>query len=193
MPNLDQLERYYARSREEWREWLEKNHQTSPGIWFIYYKKGTEEQTVTYEDAVEDALSFGWIDSKVNALDEKRYMQVFTPRKPGSTWSKLNKNRVKKLIKQGLMTPAGLEKIELAMKDGSWYILDDVEDLILPDDLKKALEVDEKAEQNFHQFNDSSKKQILWWVVSAKRPETRERRIKKVVDIAHHNQKPYWL
>lgn len=193
MPNLDQLEQYYARSREEWREWLEKNHQTSPGIWFIYYKKGTEEQTVTYEDAVEDALSFGWIDSKVNALDEKRYMQVFTPRKPGSTWSKLNKNRVKKLIKQGLMTPAGLEKIESAKKDGSWYILDDVEDLILPDDLKKALEVDEKAEQNFHQFNDSFKKQILWWVVSAKRPETRERRIKKVVDIAHHNQKPYWL
>jgi uncharacterized protein YdeI (YjbR/CyaY-like superfamily) len=190
MPNLDQLERYYARSREEWREWLEKNHQTSPGIWFIYYKRGTEEPTVAYEDAVEEALSFGWIDSKVNALDEKRYMQVFTPRKSGSTWSKLNKKRAEKLIKQGLMTNAGLKKIETAKKDGSWIMLDDVEDLLLPEDLKNALEVDEKAERNFHKFNDSSKKQILWWITSAKRPETRKGRIRKVVELAHQNQKP---
>jgi uncharacterized protein YdeI (YjbR/CyaY-like superfamily) len=190
MSNLDQLERYYPQSREEWRRWLEKNHQTSPGIWLIYYKKGTEEPTVAYEDAVEAALSFGWIDSKVNALDEKRYMQVFTPRKPGSTWSKLNKNRVTKLLKQGLMTPAGLEKVESAKKDGSWNMLSDVEDLILPDDLKKALAVDEKAEINFNQFNDSSKKQILWWVASAKRPETRKRRIRKIVEMAAQNKKP---
>lgn len=193
MPSLDQLERYYARSRDEWREWLKKNHQTSPGIWFIYYKKGTEERTMSYEDAVEEALRFGWIDSKVKTLDKKRYMQVFTPRKPGSTWSKLNKNRVKKLTKQGLMTPAGLEKVESAKKDGSWNMLSDVEDLILPDDLKKALAADEKAEKNFQQYNDSTKKQMLWWIVSAKRSETRERRLKKVLNLVRHNQRPHWL
>jgi len=193
MPSLDQLERYYARSRDEWREWLKKNHQTSPGIWFIYYKKVTGERTVSYEDAVEEALRFGWIDSKVKTLDKKRYMQVFTPRKPGSTWSKLNKNRVKKLTKQGLMTPAGLEKVESAKKDGSWNMLSDVEDLILPDDLKKALAADEKAEKNFQQYNDSTKKQMLWWIVSAKRSETRERRLKKVLNLVRHNQRPHWL
>lgn len=193
MPSLDQLERYYARSRDEWREWLKKNHQTSPGIWFIYYKKGTGERTVSYEDAVEEALRFGWIDSKVKTLDKKRYMQVFTPRKPGSTWSKLNKNRVKKLTKQGLMTPAGLEKVESAKKDGSWNMLSDVEDLILPDDLKKDLAADEKAEKNFQQYNDSTKKQMLWWIVSAKRSETRERRLKKVLNLVRHNQRPHWL
>lgn len=193
MPSLDQLERYYARSRDEWREWLKKNHQTSPGIWFIYYKKVTGERTVSYEDAVEEALRFGWIDSKVKTLDKKRYMQVFTPRKPGSTWSKLNKNRVKKLTKQGLMTPAGLEKVESAKKDGSWNMLSDVEDLILPDDLKKALAADEKAEKNFQQYNDSTKKQMLWWIVSAKRSETREQRLKKVLNLVRHNQRPHWL
>ena len=193
MPSLDQLERYYARSRDEWREWLKKNHQTSPGIWFIYYKKGTGERTMSYEDAVEEALRFGWIDSKVKTLDKKRYMQVFTPRKPGSTWSKLNKNRVKKLTKQGLMTPAGLEKVESAKKDGSWNMLSDVEDLILPDDLKKDLAADEKAEKNFQQYNDSTKKQMLWWIVSAKRSETRERRLKKVLNLVRHNQRPHWL
>jgi uncharacterized protein YdeI (YjbR/CyaY-like superfamily) len=188
MPNLNQLERYYARSREEWRGWLEKNHQTSPGVWFIYYKKGTGEPTVTYEEAVEEALSFGWIDSKVNALDEKRYMQVFTPRKTGSTWSKLNKKRVEKLLNDGKMTSMGFKKIEAAKKDGSWYMLDDVEDLVLPEDLKKAIELDKKAEQNFHKFNYSSKKQMLWWIVSAKRPETRKRRIKQIMDLARQNK-----
>lgn len=148
---------------------------------------------MSYEDAVEEALSFGWIDSKVKTLDKKRYMQVFTPRKPGSTWSKLNKNRVKKLTKQGLMTPAGLEKVESAKKDGSWNMLSDVEDLILPDDLKKALAADEKAEKNFQQYNDSTKKQMLWWIVSAKRSETRERRLKKVLNLVRHNQRPHWL
>lgn len=190
MSKLDQLDRYYARSREEWREWLEKNHQTSPGIWFIYYKKGTGEPTLAYEEAVEEALSFGWIDSKVNALDEKRYMQVFTPRKPGSTWSKLNKKRVENLINHGLITPAGLEKIEMAKKDGSWYTLDDIEDLKMPKDLKRAFESNKKAELHFHNFNESSRKQMLWWVASAKRPETRTRRIRRIVEMAAQNKKP---
>ena len=121
MSKLDQFERYYARDRKEWRKWLEKNHDTSPGVWLIYHKKCSDEPCVSYDEAVEEALSFGWIDSKVNKLDDERYMQVFTPRKPKSIWSKLNKQRVKKLIEQGLMTSAGLEKIEAAKEDGSWY------------------------------------------------------------------------
>jgi uncharacterized protein YdeI (YjbR/CyaY-like superfamily) len=191
MSTLDRLERFYARNREEWREWLEKNHQSSPGIWFIYYKKGTNVPTVAYEDAVGEALSFGWIDSKVNALDEERYMQVFTPRKPGSTWSRINKQRVEKLIKEGLMTTSGMQKIEVAKKDGSWSILDDVEDLLLPEDLKKEFRGNEQAEKYFHTFKDSSKKQILWWIASAKRPETRKRRIEKVVELAAKNKTPF--
>ncbi|MEG3225049.1 MAG: hypothetical protein BME94_05885 [Methanobacteriales archaeon Met13] len=111
-------------------------------------------------------------------------MQVFTPRKPGSMLSKSNKKRVEKLIKQGRLTPVGMEKIEAAKKDGSWHILDDVEDLILPEDLKKVFEQNKKAEQHFQKFNVSSKKQILWWIASAEGPETRKRRIKKVVDLA---------
>ena len=120
MSKIDQYGRFYARNRKEWREWLEKNYDTSPGIWLIYHKKCADKTCVSYDDTVEGALSFGWIDSKVNKLDDERYMQVFTPRKPKSIWSKINKQRVEKLIEQGLMTPAGLEKIETAKADGSW-------------------------------------------------------------------------
>ena len=177
--NLNVIE---ARNRKEWREWLQKNHLTSPGIWLIYYKKDSGKPTISYEEAVEEALSFGWIDSKANALDEERYMQIFTPRKMGSIWSKSNKQRVKKIIEQGLMTPAGLEKIEAAKKDGSWNFLDDIENLVIPLDLKEALDSNETAKNNFEAFSDSIKKQILYWIKSAKREVTRKNRIEKIVD-----------
>lgn len=186
----DQFDQYYARNRQEWRRWLEKNHASSQGIWLIYYKKGTDEPCVTYEEAVEEALSFGWIDSKVNALDEKRYMQIFTPRKSGSIWSRSNKERVERLIKSGKMTTAGLKKVDAAKRDGSWNVLDDVEDLKIPEDLKKALEANETALEHFTAFRDSPKKQILWWIASAKRPDTRRRRIEKTVSLAEKNKKP---
>lgn len=191
MSKIDQFERFYARDRKEWRKWLEKNYATSSGIWLIYYKKGTDGPCVSYEDAVEEALSFGWIDSKVNKLDEERYMQIFTPRKPKSIWSKINKQRVKKLIKNGSMTPAGLEKIETAKKDGSWYFLDDIENLVIPPDLKEALDANLSAKSNFESFSDSIKKQILYWIKSAKRPETRMKRIEKVVMLAAENKRPF--
>lgn len=191
MSKIDQFERFYARDRKEWRKWLEKNYATSSGIWLIYYKKGTDGPCVSYEEAVEEALSFGWIDSKINKLDEERYMQIFTPRKPKSIWSKINKQRVKKLIKNGLMTPAGLEKIETAKKDGSWYFLDDIENLVIPEDLREALDASPPAKANFENFSDSIKKQILYWIKSAKRPETRIKRIEKVVMLASENKKPF--
>lgn len=188
---MDSLERYYAKNRQEWRQWLNKNHETSPGVWLIYHKKNSDETSVEYEDAVQEALSFGWIDSKVNALDDQRYMQVFTPRKPGSTWSKLNKKRVELLIEKNLMKPAGLEKVEAAKKDGSWTFLDDIEDLIVPEDLKKALNKNKTAIENFNSFGDSHKKQILYWVASAKMRETRINRIKIIFEAALENKKPF--
>ena len=191
MMNADyELQIFYPRNRKEWREWLEHNHQRSPGVWIIYYKKGTNQPTISYEEAVEDALSFGWIDSKVNSLDEDCYMQIFTPRKAGSTWSRLNKSRVKKIIKEGLMTPEGMEKVESAKKDGSWSFLDSVEDLIVPDDLKNAFEQNKTAENNYSNFSNSSKKHILFWIASAKRIETRNRRIKMTVKMAARNEIP---
>lgn len=188
---MDSWERLEAKDRKEWREWLQNNHSTSQGIWLIYYKKGSGKPSVSYDEAVKEALSFGWIDSKVNALDEERYMQVFTPRKPGSIWSKLNKQRVQKIIEQGIITPAGLEKIEAAKKDGSWNFLDEIEDLIIPEDLNEALESNKAAKANFEIFGDSIKKQILYWIKSAKRETTRKNRIEKVVELAAENKNPF--
>jgi uncharacterized protein YdeI (YjbR/CyaY-like superfamily) len=189
--SLDNLERFYARNRHEWHQWLSENHNTSPGVWLIYYKKNNTQKSVEYEDAVQEALIFGWIDSKVNALDEERYMQVFTPRKQGSTWSKLNKNRIERLIEKKLMKPAGLKKVNAAKKDGSWTFLDDIEDLIVPEDLKKTLNKNITAIENFNSFNDSHKKQILYWVASAKMRKTRKRRIKMIFEAALENKMPF--
>jgi uncharacterized protein YdeI (YjbR/CyaY-like superfamily) len=187
----DQFQRFEAKDRKEWHDWLQKNHLTSPGVWLVYYKKGSGKPTVTYEEAVEEALSFGWIDSKVNALDEERYMQIFTPRKPGSIWSKLNKKRIKKLLDNELIMPSGLEKVEQAKLDGSWYFLDDIEKLVVPLDLKEALNSNNAAKNNFDKFGDSVKKQILYWIKSAKRETTRKDRIEKVVLLAAENKKPF--
>jgi uncharacterized protein YdeI (YjbR/CyaY-like superfamily) len=189
--SLDQFEKFYAKNRREWRQWLKEHHNSSPGVWLIYYKKNSDKPRVDYEEAVEEALSFGWIDSKSKVLDEERYMQVFTPRKPGSAWSRSNKERVKKLVKNGLMKPAGLVKIDAAKKDGSWTILDDVEDLVIPEDLKNILEKNKAANENFEAFSDSAKKQVLYWIVNAKRKDTRLRRIKKTVEFAAKNKKPF--
>ena len=181
---------YYPQNRKDLHQWLQKNHNTSKGIWIIYYKKGSGKPTVSYDEAVEEAISFGWIDSKVNTLDEERYMQFFTPRKPGSGWSKSNKQRAKKLMKNGFMMPAGLEKIEAAKKDGSWGFMDDIENMAIPPDLKEAFDLNGDAQKNFDAFSDSIKKQVLFWIKNAKRTETRQKRIEKTVELAAENKKP---
>jgi len=186
----DQLEKFYAKNRREWRQWLKEHYNSSTGVWLIYYKKNTSKPHVEYEEAVEEALKYGWIDSKTKVLDEERYMQVFSPRKPGSAWSKSNKERIKKLIKKGQMKPAGLEKINTAKKDGSWTILDDIEDLIIPLDLKNTLKQNKTAYENFEGFTNSTKKQVLYWIANAKMKDTRLRRIKKTVELAGKNKKP---
>ncbi|MBD2104290.1 YdeI family protein [Leptolyngbya sp. FACHB-261] len=186
----DRIETIYASDRKAWRQWLEKNYCTSIGIWLIYYKVKSGKPSVQYSEAVKEALCFGWIDSKVKSLDEERYMQIFTPRKPKSVWSKLNKQYIEELIAQGLMTEAGLKKINAAKQDGSWALLDEIEALSVPVDLKQALEANEIANQNFESFSNSAKKNILFWIDSAKRPETRLKRIEKTISSVAQNRNP---
>ena len=180
-----------ASDRDAWRAWLRRHHKNSSGIWLVYFKKGSGVPSVSYAEAVEEALCFGWIDSKIHAVDSLRYRQIFTPRKPRSSWSKLNKQRVAALIKSKRMTAAGMAKIKAARKDGSWATLDEIEDLPMPTDLKRALAADTQARQHFEAFSDSARKLIIRWLVDAKRPETRLRRIQETVRLASLNKKPY--
>ncbi|NMG07088.1 YdeI/OmpD-associated family protein [Brasilonema sp. UFV-L1] len=185
-----QLETVYAEDRKKWREWLEKNHRTCVGVWLIYYKLKSGKPSVQYSEAVKEALCFGWIDSKVKSIDKERYMQIFTPRKPKSVWSKLNKQYIQELIEQNLMTEAGFNKIEVAKQNGSWTTLDKIEALIIPTDLKQALEANETANKYFETFSNSSKKNILFWIDSAKRPQTRLNRIEQTISSAAENKSP---
>ena len=180
---------FYPETRQQWREWLKENHTTSMGVWLIYHKKNSEQPTVTYDEAVEEALCFGWIDSVANKLDEHRYKQFFSPRNTRSPWSGLNKRRISRLLANESMTEAGLAKIEAAKQDGSWEIYDAVEAMAIPEDLKNALEANPTAQRYFDAFAPSYKKGILWWIISAKRPETRQKRITKTVEMAAQNLK----
>lgn len=184
-----ELQQYYAKDRTTWRDWLEKNHAISPGVWLVYYKKQTGKPSVSDDEAIEEALCFGWVDSRPNVLDEERFMKLFSPRKPQSPWSKLNKQRVEKLLAEGLMAPAGLAKIEAAKRDGSWDSYDAVESLTIPIDLQQALAANTTAQNNFAAFPPSSKKNILWWIASAKQPETRRKRVEETVALAAQNIK----
>jgi len=193
-PIPTELQQFYAKNRGAWRKWLEKNHKTSPGIWLLYYKKSTGKPRVEYNDAVEEALCFGWIDSMEKSLDEERFMQRFTPRKPKSGWSKSNKDRVEKLMKEGLMKEAGLNAIRIAQENGSWESLDKIyapaDQLEIPGDLKKAFARNKKAGANFEKFPVFAKRQFLHWINQAKRPETRKNRIRTIVQKSSMNEKP---
>jgi uncharacterized protein YdeI (YjbR/CyaY-like superfamily) len=185
-----QLETIYAIDRQAWRNWLQQNHDRSSGVWLVYYKVNSGKPSIRYSEAVKEALCFGWIDSKAKSLDDARYMQIFTPRKPKSVWSKVNKQYVEELIEQGLMTAAGLKKIEAAKRDGSWTSLDAIEALTIPPDLEQALTANELANQHFAAFSRSTKKTILFWISSAKRSETRLKRIEQTVRAAAQNRNP---
>jgi uncharacterized protein YdeI (YjbR/CyaY-like superfamily) len=184
-----QMEQVYVKSRPAWRRWLAKNGATSPGIWLVYDKKSSRPDRLAYVDAVEEALCYGWIDSTLRALDETRYMQLFTPRKPKSTWARTNKARVTRLIEEGLMTPAGLAVIEIAKANGSWTSLDSVEALEIPDDLAAAFAKRPVAARNFAAFSMTYRKGYLHWVRQAVRPETRAERIAEVVRCCAANLK----
>ena len=177
----------HPKSRAEWRKWLEKNHTRTEGIWLISYKKATGKPRVDYDESVEEALCFGWIDSKGNKLDDERTMLWFAPRRARTGWSKSNKERVAKLIKAKVMAPAGLAKINAAKKDGSWNALDAVEALEIPPDLAEAFSKNETARGYFEAFPRSVKRALLEWISSARKPETRAKRIEETVTKAEQN------
>jgi uncharacterized protein YdeI (YjbR/CyaY-like superfamily) len=189
MSKIDQFHDFHPLNRRQWRKWLEENHEKSRGIWFVYYKKATGKSRVSYDEAIEEALCFGWIDSVTRKFDDERSKLLFTPRKPKSVWSKLNKERVEKLIEKNLMTEIGLAKIEAAKRDGSWNALDASDNLEIPADLAKKFERNKTAARNFAEFSDSVKKSILFWVGSAKRDETQAARIEKTVAMAAQNKR----
>jgi uncharacterized protein YdeI (YjbR/CyaY-like superfamily) len=180
----------HVTDRKKWRAWLRKHYKAEKEIWLVYYKKATGKPRIEYNDAVEEALCFGWIDSVLNPIDDKQYMQLFTPRKSKSNWSKLNKDRVAKLIEADLMTPSGLAKIEAARKDGSWTNLDAVEALQVPPDLAKAFAKNKKALANFEALSPSRKKMLLYWVNAVKRAETRAPRIAHAVKAMENGLHP---
>jgi len=187
-------EQVEVESRGEWRAWLEAHHARAPGVWVVTYKKAEGSRHVPYGDVVEEALCFGWVDSRGQRLDEARWMLLLTPRRPGSGWSRPNKQRIERLRAAGLMAPAGLAAVAAAEADGSWTALDAIEDLVEPDDLRAALDADADARREWDGFPRSAKRAILEWVLSAKRPETRARRVAETAEQAAQglraNQRP---
>jgi uncharacterized protein YdeI (YjbR/CyaY-like superfamily) len=173
------------RTRQAWRSWLSINHARSAGLWLAYYKKGSGKTSVTYEEALQEALCFGWIDSTVRRIDEERYAQRYTPRNDRSVWSASNKARIEDLLARGLMAPSGLAKVEAARRNGSWERLDEIDRIghgaEPPGDLLKALDREPGARAAFDRQPPSHRKLWVSWVLSAKKPETRTRRIAETV------------
>lgn len=177
------LPTFQPRSRTAWRAWLKRHHTSSDGIWLVYAKKHTGIPSLTYADAVEEALCFGWIDSLVHPIDDSHYKQIFTPRKPSSAWSPLNKKRAEKLIADSQMTPAGLKMIELARTNGRWDAHAETEALTMPPELRNAVNGNASAKQNWPTYTSSQQKAFLRMLHDAKTPETRAKRIARIVDI----------
>lgn len=187
---LSEQETYCPSSRQDWRKWLEENHSSKQFVWLIYYKASTKIPSLTWSEAVDEALCYGWIDSTKKTIDEKRYMQYFTRRKPSSTWSKINKDKVAQLTEEGLMTEAGLASIKTAKENGSWSLLDDVENLNIPDDLRSALNQYEGAVAFFQSQPKSIQRQMLYYVIIPKRAETRKKRIDEIVKSISGGERP---
>ena len=183
--------RVQPKSRTAWRAWLEKHHGSSSGVWLVFAKKHSGLPTVAYNDAVEEALCFGWIDGLMNPIDDTFYKQLFTPRQPKSRWAASNKARVEKMMAAGLMTDAGMAAIERAKKTGTWSAFDAVDAMTLPDDFKRALKAVPAAKKGYDGYTPGVKKQCLYYLNDAKRPETRARRIGIIIDAAREGRKPF--
>lgn len=179
----------YIKNRSDLRSWLSKNYNQKEGVWLVF-EKG-KNRTIDISEIVEELLCFGWIDSKGGKVDETKTKLYVAPRKPKSNWSGLNKSRVEKLLKEGLIEEPGLKMIELAKKTGTWNALNDVENLVIPNDLENEFKKYKNAKENFNAFSKSSQKMILQWILSAKRPETRKARIEKTAEMADRNEKAF--
>ncbi|GAB4397976.1 MAG: YdeI/OmpD-associated family protein [Microscillaceae bacterium] len=189
MENKNGVPTFYAASQSAWRQWLEKNHQTEKSVWLIIYRKESQIPSVYYPEAVDEALCFGWIDSKPNKRDEASYYQCFSQRNPKSNWSRVNKEKVARLMAEGRMHPAGLAMVQLAKETGTWTALDEVENLVVPPDLQALLDQNPAALANWEKFSRSARRGILEWILNAKRPETRQKRLEETIQQAAQNRK----
>ncbi len=188
---MDITKQLYVTNRADWRTWLEENFDTEKEVWLIHYKKHTGALSIPYEDAVEEALCFGWIDGLLRRIDGERYILRYSPRQKKSVWADSNKKRVEKLIKQGRMTEAGLAKVSQAKENGEWdKAMTREDEPSIPPDLKKALAANRNAMKNFSNFAPSYQKQYIWWITSAKREETRAKRIDETINRSAQNMKP---
>ena len=184
-------ERVHPETVREWRAWLDENHETSPGVWLVSWKKHTGRPTVGYEEAVTEALAVGWVDSKGRRLDDDRTMLWLTRRRPTSGWSRPNKERIELLYAEGRMGPAGQAAIDVAKENGTWSLLDDVENLVVPDDLAAELDRHPGAREAWDGFPRSVKRNILEWIVTAKRHETRRARIAETAEKAGRGERAH--
>lgn len=180
---------YHPVDRPAWRSWLEVHHTTGKGVWVATWKRATGRATVPYEEVVLEALCFGWIDSTVNTFDDDRGLQLVTPRRAKSTWTRLNRRRIEELDAAGLLAEAGRRSVEVAQANGWWTILDSVEDLIEPAELAAALDASPAARAAWDAFPASPRKQMLQWVVTAAKPETATTRIAKIVAEAEQGRR----
>lgn len=189
MARRDDAERVYPEDVAAWRDWLEAHHSRAEGVWLVSWKKATGKSAMSYDDAVSHALCFGWIDSVPAKLDEERSMLWFAPRKAGTGWSRPNKMRVEAMEAEGLMRPAGVRVVEAARADGSWSLLDAVEDLVVPDDLAAAFRENSGSAEHWESSPRSAKRGILEWIAQAKRPETRDRRVQETARMAARGER----
>lgn len=187
----DSRERVHPADRAEWRTWLAEHAAGSPGVWVISWKKASGRTSASYDELVEEAMAFGWVDSIGRKLDDDRTMLYFSPRKRGSGWARPNKERIERLERAGLMTEAGRRVVEAAKADGSWTKLDDVEDGVVPDDLAAALAARPGAREHWDAFPRSARRGVLEWIVQAKRPETRAKRIEETADLAAKGERAH--
>ena len=187
---MKDVEDYYPKDKKEWRNWLELNHIQKDAVWLIFYKKKSPNHNLGWSESVDEALCFGWIDSTKRTIDNEKYKQYFSKRKAKSNWSKINKDKVRTLIDQGLMKEEGYKSIEIAKQNGSWTILDGVETLLIPEDLKVEFLNYKGSMEYFDSLSKSAKKSLLYWIISAKRKETRQKRILEIVENASKNLKP---
>lgn len=186
------MEKVFAKDRQEWRQWLAENHENLSEIYLVFYKLSTKKPTVTYEEAVEEALCFGWIDGIRKGIDEETYMNRFTPRKPKSMWSVVNKDRVEKLVAEGKMTAAGLKLVEIAKQNGQWeaaYQLSAKQEI--PPDLDDALEANEAALIFFKSLSNTNQFVYIRQLEKVKNPALRAERLARIIKLCENELKPF--
>lgn len=186
---MEEKQLLYFKNAAEWREWLHENHSISKGVELVFYKVSSDFESMRWEEAVQVAICYGWIDSTARRIDENKRRQTFTPRKDKSVWSKLNKTYIERLISENLMHESGLNKINIAKKNGSWESLDAVENHEIPADLELAFAKNKTAFDNYQNFSPSYRKSYLYWLNQAKREETRKARIEEIIRLCQLNIK----